>query len=138
MRPRGLGRNGRNHCANSAITYHDRVDHAPTTYTRLKEGDEIAIDERRWRVIVGTGHVQEHVCLYCPSLNVLISGDQVLPKITPNISLWANDEAGDPLGDYLSSLRKFDPLPADTLVLPSHGLPFTGLPIRIDQLGSAP
>lgn len=115
-------------------TYQDRVDHAPASYTRLKEGDEIYIDERKWCVIIGSGHVQEHVCLYCPSLNVLISGDQILPRITPNISLWANDDAGDPLGDYLRSLKKFDPLPADTLVLPSHGLPFTGLPARVDQL----
>lgn len=117
-------------------TYRDRVEHAPADYVRIKDGDEIDIGGKSWRVIVGTGHVQEHACLYCAELDVLISGDQILPKITPNISLWANDKHGDPLGDYLESLTKFEHLPVDTLVLPSHGLPFTGVHARLAYLAS--
>ncbi|MCZ6605897.1 MAG: MBL fold metallo-hydrolase [Alphaproteobacteria bacterium] len=114
--------------------YGERVGQAPTSYVRLRQDDEIEIGGRIWRVIVGVGHAPEHACLYCPSLNVLISGDQILPRITPNISLWANDTGGDPLGDYLDSLAQFNTLPADILVLPSHGLPFTGLHARVEQL----
>ena len=48
-------------------------------------------------MIVGTGHAPEHACLYCADLGVLISGDQVLPKITPNISLSASEPDANPL-----------------------------------------
>ena len=130
----GLGPEWTEKLRRAGNTYRDRVEHAPTAYVRIKEHDEIEIGGHAWRAITGTGHVQEHICLYCESLGVLISGDQVLPKITPNISLWANDMQGDPLGDFLDSLRKFEPLPADTLVLPSHGRPFTGLHARLVQL----
>jgi glyoxylase-like metal-dependent hydrolase (beta-lactamase superfamily II) len=41
------------------------------------------------RVVVGSGHSPEHACLYCPELGVLISGDQVLPRISSNISVFA-------------------------------------------------
>jgi glyoxylase-like metal-dependent hydrolase (beta-lactamase superfamily II) len=115
-------------------TYRKRVEQAPATYTRMQEHDEIVIGDHTWRVIVGAGHVPEHVCLYSAALGVLISGDQVLPKITPNISLWANDASGDPLGDYLDSLVKFEHLPPDTLVLPSHQKPFYGLHARLAGL----
>ena len=118
----------------SGNTYQDRAVRAPTQYVRLRADDEIEIGGRVWRILIGTGHAPEHACLHCPSLNLLISGDQILPKITPNISLWANDMDGDPLGDYLNSLPQFKHLPADTLVLPSHRLPFIGLHLRVDQL----
>ncbi len=117
-------------------TYRDRVEQAPTAYQRIHHGDEFKIGSQTWQVIIGTGHSLEHACLYCPELGVLISGDQILPKITPNITLWANDLQGDPLGDYLDSLALFTPLPANTLVLPSHGLPFTGLHARLAQLAA--
>ncbi|HRP98402.1 MAG TPA: MBL fold metallo-hydrolase, partial [Rhodocyclaceae bacterium] len=60
----------------------------PDSYRRIRDGDEIRIGEHVWRVIVGSGHSPEHACLYCPDLKVLISGDQVLPRISSNVSVY--------------------------------------------------
>src|SRR5262249_41380312 len=77
----------------------------------------------------------ELACLYCAETGVLIAGDQVLPKISPNISVQPHEPDGDPLARYLSSLTKLRAaVPPGTLVLPSHNLPFFGLHRRIDAL----
>jgi glyoxylase-like metal-dependent hydrolase (beta-lactamase superfamily II) len=115
-------------------TYRARVTEPPVLHRRLQAGDTIAIGGRAWQIIVGTGHAPEHACLYSDELRVLISGDQILPKITPNISVWASEPDANPLDDYLGSLDQFRALPADTLVLPSHNLPFRGLHRRLDEL----
>jgi glyoxylase-like metal-dependent hydrolase (beta-lactamase superfamily II) len=106
----------------------------PSTYRRMIDGDTVAVGVHLWRVTTAYGHAPEHVTLRCSELGVLISGDQVLPKITTNIGVWGNQPEGDPLKRFLDSLARFEPLPADTLVLPSHGLPFRGLQVRIEQL----
>jgi len=58
----------------------------------------------------------------------------LLPRISTNVSVWPVDPDGDPLGRFLASLAPFESLPPQTLVLPSHGLPFTGIPMRVAQL----
>lgn len=88
----------------------------------------------QWRVSVHEGHAPGHVCLYDDASRVLISGDQLLPSISSNISLYPSNEEGDPLGDYLASLDRLAELPADTLVLPAHGRPFMALHARVDAL----
>ncbi|HYB42391.1 MAG TPA: MBL fold metallo-hydrolase, partial [Candidatus Methylomirabilis sp.] len=103
-------------------------------FRALREGDVVEIGGRRWQAFTVLGHAPEHACLYCPDAGVLISGDQVLPKITTNVSVWPDQPNGDPLRLYLDSLRRFRPLPEETLVLPSHGLPFRGLHLRLDYL----
>ena len=103
-------------------------------FRRLQDGNVVMIGGREWRIIVGTGHSPEHACLYCNDLDVLISGDQVLPKISPNVSVWPQEPDADPLRDYLESLDKFRGLRPDTLVLPSHNYPFKGLEARLDDL----
>lgn len=115
-------------------TYRRRIAPPPAGFHRIVDGEEIAIGDERWTVIVGTGHAPEHACLYCARLGVLISGDQILPKITPNVSLFAGEPDSDPLGDFLRSLDRFRGLPEDTLVLPSHGFPFRGLGARLDAM----
>ena len=73
--------------------------------------------------------------LYCAADNVFLAADQVLAKITPNISVWAVDPEGDPLGLYVRSLTELKAqIPADALVLPGHQLPFYGLHARTDEL----
>ena len=75
--------------------------------------------------------------LYCAETGVLIAGDQVLPRISPNISVPPHEPEGDPLARYLASLGKLrNALPPDILVLPSHNLPFRGLYPRIDELAA--
>ena len=68
---------------------------------------------------------------------MLISGDQVLPKISPNVSVQPHEPDGDPLARFLASLDKLRAaVPPETLVLPSHNLPFFGLHARIDALAA--
>jgi glyoxylase-like metal-dependent hydrolase (beta-lactamase superfamily II) len=114
--------------------YATRVGPIPQVLHRISDGDVLELGGRRWRVIIGTGHSPEHACLHCRELGVLISGDQVLPRISPNVSVWPGEPEADPLAQFLSSLTRLRELPAETLVLPSHGLPFVGLRRRIDDL----
>ena len=114
--------------------YPSLVPAVPLAYTRMRDGDELRIGAHSWTVITGFGHSPEHAALYCADQQVLISGDMVLPRISTNVSVFAIEPEGNPLQLYLDSLGKFSHLPADTLVLPSHGKPFRGLHTRIDQL----
>jgi glyoxylase-like metal-dependent hydrolase (beta-lactamase superfamily II) len=116
-------------------SYRRGVPSVPASFRRLADGMTIEIGGREWQVIVGEGHAPELACLYCAHTNVLISGDQVLPRISPNISVHPHEPDGDPLALYLTSLGKLrEAVPAETLVLPSHNLPFLGLHLRIDTL----
>ena len=115
-------------------TYPSSVSPLPVAYRRLGNGDRLHIGGHEWRVIVGHGHSPEHACLFCEALEVLIAGDQILPRITPNIGVWPREPEADPLRLYLDGLPRFRRLPAATLVLPSHDRPFTGLPGRLDEL----
>ncbi|MBT3990393.1 MAG: MBL fold metallo-hydrolase [Rhodospirillaceae bacterium] len=104
----------------------------PHRYRRLREDRTVTIGGKSWQVIVGLGHAMEHVCLYCAESNILIAGDQVLPKITPTILVHANEPNANPLLDFLESNEKLRHLPEDVTVLPSHNQPFTGLHTRLD------
>jgi glyoxylase-like metal-dependent hydrolase (beta-lactamase superfamily II) len=107
----------------------------PDSYRRLHDGEELTIGERAWKVVMGAGHSPEHACLHCPELNVLISGDQVLPKISSNVSVFPSEPDADPLGDWMSSLARIKGIvPDEVLVLPAHNEPFRGLHARIDDL----
>jgi glyoxylase-like metal-dependent hydrolase (beta-lactamase superfamily II) len=106
----------------------------PEATERIMDGDVLTIGGRDWRVGTVFGHAPEHATLYCDELRVLISGDQILPRITTNVGVWGNHPNGDPLKLFLTSLDKFEHLPDDTLVLPSHDRPFKGLHARRDQL----
>ena len=111
------------------------VHHLPDSYRRLSEGEVVRIGDNDWRVVIGNGHSPEHACLWSEALGVLISGDQVLPKISSNVSVWPTEPDADPLSDWLASLAKLKrEIPADALVLPSHGEPFRGLHDRLDAL----
>lgn len=109
------------------------VPDVPKRFHRLMHGQDVQIGGRPWRVIVGYGHAPEHVSLWSPTLDVLISGDMVLPRISTNVSVFDLEPEANPLPLYLDSLKAYDSLPADALVLPSHGRPFRGLHRRIAQ-----
>jgi glyoxylase-like metal-dependent hydrolase (beta-lactamase superfamily II) len=114
--------------------YPSLVPAVPAAYTRMRHGDIITVGRHDWRVITGFGHAPEHVSLYSAGLNVLISGDMVLPRISTNVSVFAVEPEANPLALYLDSLSQYADLPDDVLVLPSHGKPFRGLRTRITQL----
>jgi len=98
------------------------------------DGDHLDAGGQRWRVIAGYGHSAEHASLYAPAAGVLISGDMLLPRISTNVAVWPADPDGDPLDRFLHSLAEFEALPDSTLVLPSHGMPFRGIAMRVEQL----
>ncbi len=107
----------------------------PMSFRRLRDGDSKSINGHGWRVIVGRGHSPEHACLYSESLNILISGDQVIPRITSNISVMGSEPEANPLRDWLQSLEHLlATVPADATVLPAHNAPFTGLHRRLRYL----
>jgi glyoxylase-like metal-dependent hydrolase (beta-lactamase superfamily II) len=110
------------------------VPTVPKRYRRMMHGDKLAIGGHEWEVITVFGHAPEHAALWCASGNVLISGDQVLPRITSNVSVWGNQPEANPLAAFLGSLSRFAHLPGDALVLPSHEHVFHGLHARIAQL----
>jgi glyoxylase-like metal-dependent hydrolase (beta-lactamase superfamily II) len=107
----------------------------PAAYRRLSDAENFKIGVHSWTVIVGNGHSPEHACLYCAELKLLISGDQVLPRISSNVSVHPTEPDANPLNDWLESLASIrQRVPDDVLVLPAHNSPFTGLHARIDQL----
>lgn len=109
----------------------------PRTFRRLIAGETLHIGGRRFDVLSGGGHSPEQVMLHCPADGLLLAADQVLARISPNISVQANDPEGDPLGIYLRSLAALKKaIPADTLILPGHNLPFVGLHARLDELAA--
>jgi len=117
--------------------YPKLVPAVPASYRRIQHGQSIAVGphggKRVFEVIVGHGHAPEHVSLFCAEDRLLVSGDMVLPRISTNVSVFDAEPEGNPLPQYLHSLDRYLQLPADTLVLPSHGKPFRGLHRRVAQ-----
>jgi glyoxylase-like metal-dependent hydrolase (beta-lactamase superfamily II) len=114
--------------------YRRGVPQIPRQYRRMMHGDRLEIGGHHWQVITVFGHAPEHAALYCASRDILISGDQVLPRITTNVGVWGNQPEGNPLALFLDSIGRFLPLPPDTLVLPSHDRVFRGLHGRVAEL----
>lgn len=107
----------------------------PRTFRRLIAGEALEIGGRRWEVLTGGGHSPEQVMLHCPDDRLLLAADQIMARISPNISVQAMDPAGDPLGIYTRSLKALkETVAEDALVLPCHNLPFYGLHKRADEL----
>jgi glyoxylase-like metal-dependent hydrolase (beta-lactamase superfamily II) len=109
----------------------------PPSHNRLDDKAVINIGARSWQVLTGGGHTPEHACLVDHHNGVIIAGDQILPRITSNVSLMDFEPHADPLGEWLASIAKFQAaLPADMLVLPAHGDPFRGVHVRLEKLAS--
>jgi glyoxylase-like metal-dependent hydrolase (beta-lactamase superfamily II) len=107
----------------------------PDSYRRVVDGEELHIGGRAWRAVIGRGHSPEHLCLHCMELDVLISGDQVLPRITSNVSVFPTEPDANPLEEWLDSLASIRlRVPDSVLVLPSHNEPFRGLHARLEAL----
>ncbi len=107
----------------------------PPTYHRVVAGDVLRIGGRDFEVLTGGGHSPEEIMLFCRADKLFLSADQVLAKISPNVSVAAIDPEGDPLGQYLRSLNALKrDIGDDVLVLPGHNLPFHGLHARIEGL----
>ena len=107
----------------------------PPTYHRVVGGDVLRIGNREFEVLTGAGHSPEEIMLFNRAEKLFFAADQVLAKISPNVSVIAVDPEGDPLGYYLRSLNALRrDIPGDVLVLPGHNLPFYGLHTRVAEL----
>lgn len=107
----------------------------PEAYKRLREGEKLQFAGHTWEVLVGRGHSPEHACFFDAERNFLISGDQLLPTISSNVSVYPTEPGANPLKEWLSSLRMLKTrLPEDVLVFPAHGKPFRGAHGRLDAL----
>lgn len=130
MAPEIVGRLGTN-----GLEYLRKVSPLPSTFLRLLSGDTLKIGSRIFRVLTGDGHAPEQVMLYCEEDRLFFSADQVIAKISPNVSVWPNEPDGDPLSHFLRTTRQLrDNMPDDVLVLPGHQLPFYGLHERCNEL----
>jgi len=103
----------------------------PLDFCILKEDDTISIGDYLFKCVETPGHTKGHMCLYEPNQKIFVSGDHILNDITPNISLWSDDD--NPLQEYLRSLDKVYAFDIG-LVLPGHRAPFTDHRGRIQEL----
>lgn len=111
------------------------VSRLPDSYRRLEDGEEIEIGGARWRILVGCGHSPEHACLLRLEDGLFISGDQLLPRISSNVSVFPTEPDADPLSDWIASCRKLaQNLPEGCLTLPAHNEPFFGAHARLAAL----
>ena len=107
----------------------------PESYRRIVDGERLSIGGNDWEIVVGRGHSPEHACLFDAERNIVISGDQILPTISSNVSVYPTEPHANPLRDWLESLAAMKiRLPEDVLVLPAHGKPFRGAHARLDAL----
>lgn len=107
----------------------------PAGYRRISEGQYLDIGGKEWRAVIGHGHAPEHVCLYCPELKLIIAGDQILPRITPNVSVQPSEPHANPLRDWINSCQRFrELLPPNLLVLPAHQSLYVGVHERLTAL----
>lgn len=116
-------------------SYLKNVRPLPPVFHRLCAGDAMTIGARSFKVMTGAGHAPEQVMLYCAAENLFFAADQVLNRISPNVSVWAIDPDDDVLGRYINALEALiRQVPDDALVLPGHDMPFSGLHRRIGEL----
>jgi glyoxylase-like metal-dependent hydrolase (beta-lactamase superfamily II) len=121
--------------AERPFNFCDVVDPMPLGFSRLEEGTILHAAGRRWQVRLGQGHAPDHATLWSLDDHLVLGGDQFLATITPNIGVYATEPDADPLSEWLTSCRRFQPLARpDQLILPGHKLPFTGLPLRLTQM----
>ena len=117
------------------FNFADVVAPMPLGYTRIKQDDVIRIGGRDWDVHIGNGHAPEHATFWSRDDALVLSGDQILPSISPNIGVYATEPMADPVSDWIEACERLSTLARpDHMVFGGHKLPFTGLPFRMRQL----
>ena len=124
-----------NRMAERPFNFADMVYPMPLGFTRIKQGDVIRMGGRDWDVHTGNGHAPEHATFWSRDDNLVITGDQILSSISPNIGVYATEPMADPLADWLESCERLSALARpEQVALGGHKLPFIGLPRRMNQL----
>jgi glyoxylase-like metal-dependent hydrolase (beta-lactamase superfamily II) len=114
--------------------FSQHISPLPPSFIRLENERPLPVAGLDWQVLMGEGHAPQHVMLYSAKQGILVSGDQLLPRISTNVSVSLVDPEDEPLSRWLASLDRIAELPDDILVLPGHGLPFRGAKTRIGEL----
>jgi glyoxylase-like metal-dependent hydrolase (beta-lactamase superfamily II) len=109
-----------------------RLIATPKPTNRVEDADVLELGGRSWVSVHTPGHTQDHLCLWDPANGVMISGDHVLPTITPHIS--GMGITADPLADFFASLDRMQTFEGVTTVLPAHGLEFQDLTGRAESI----
>lgn len=91
----------------------------------LTDGQTVRLARREWVAMHTPGHTYDHLCLFDPEHGVVLTGDHVLPTITPHIS--GQTPQSDPLDEFFTSLVRMEDLGGVTIALPAHGHPFEDL-----------
>ncbi len=121
--------------ADRPFNFADTVYPMPLGFTRVKQGDVVRMGGRNWDVHMGNGHAPEHATFWSRDDHLVLSGDQILGSISPNLGVYATEPMADPVSDWLEACERLQTLTRpDHLVLGGHKLPFTGLPLRMRQL----
>ena len=118
------------------INFADGVAQIPLGYQRVFDEQKIKIGDNLWKVRLGNGHAPDHVTLWNTNLKVLIAGDQVLPGISSNLSVYPTEPMANPVGEWIETCVRFKKYSVESnyLVLPGHKLPFYGLQERLNHL----
>ena len=114
------------------ITGGSRSWQVPEPSVTVDDGEEITLGGRTWLAVHTPGHTHDHLCLFDPAGGLLLSGDHVLPTITPHIN--GIGPMDDPLATFFRSLERMKELSGLTNVLPAHGHPFTDVAGRVDAI----
>lgn len=121
--------------AERPFNFADVVYPMPLGFTRIQQDDVFRMGGRDWDVHMGNGHAPEHATFWSRDDNLVITGDQILSSISPNIGVYATEPMADPLADWLEACERLAPLARpDHVALGGHKLPFTRLPLRMRQL----
>ncbi|NRB20886.1 MAG: MBL fold metallo-hydrolase [Rhodobacteraceae bacterium] len=121
--------------ADRPFNFADVVYPMPLGFTRIQQDDVIRMGGRTWDVHMGNGHAPEHATFWSRDDNLVITGDQILSSISPNIGVYATEPMADPLADWLEACERLALLARpDHIALGGHKLPFTRLPLRMRQL----
>ena len=117
------------------FNFADCVVPLPLGYGRLKDGETITFGGRTWDIRMGDGHAPEHATFWSRDDNLVVGGDQLLPSISANLGVYPTEPDADPVKEWLDACIRLKPFAReDHLVLPGHKLPFTGLPLRLEQM----
>lgn len=121
--------------AGKPFNFADSVHPIPLGFHRIKEGDQIVMGGRTWDIRIGNGHAPEHATFWSQEDDIVISGDQIISAISPNLGVYATEPEADPVGEWLEACERLSKHSKPThLVLAGHKLPFLGLPHRMQQL----
>lgn len=117
------------------FNYADTVYPMPLGFKRIKQDDCIRMGGRDWDVHIGNGHAPEHATFWSREDNLVLTGDQILSSISPNIGVYATEPMADPLSDWMEACERLQKLAKpEHLALGGHKLPFSRLPLRMRQL----